>query len=123
MSVDLVKAQMSATVVRKSEEPEHVAHHEWERVGSLVLAWSESVHGLDNKRKSLIVLENKSQNVSKWVTTLGRFHYDGGILDHSSDWDWSESSVEVITIVKNQGQCDSCWAFSMTDALERFFAV
>ena len=24
-----------------------VAHHEWERVGSVVLAWSESVHGFD----------------------------------------------------------------------------
>ena len=36
----------------------------------------------------------KPQNVSKLVTTLGRFHYDGGILDHPSDWDWSESSVE-----------------------------
>ena len=54
--------------------------------------------------------------MSKLVTTLGRFHCDGGILDLQSDGDWSESSVEVITPVKNQGQCDSCWAFSMTDA-------
>ena len=53
-----------------------------------------------------------------FVTTLGRFHYDGGSLDLPHDWDWSESSVEVITLVKNQGQCGSYWAFSMTDALE-----
>ena len=53
----------------------------------------------------------KPQIVSKLVTTLGRFHYDGGILDLPSDWDWSESSVEVITPMKNQGQCGSCWAF------------
>ena len=52
----------------------------------------------------------KPQNVSKLVNTLGRFHYDGGIKDLPSDWDWSESSVEVITLVKNQGQCGSCWA-------------
>ena len=65
----------------------------------------------------------KPHDVSKFVTTLGRFHYDGGILDLSSDWDWSESSVEVITPVKNQGQCGSCWAFSMTDALEGVLAV
>ena len=65
----------------------------------------------------------KPQNVSKLVTPLGRFHYDGGILDHPSDWDWSESSVEVTTPMKNQGQCGSCWAFSMTDALEGVLAV
>ena len=65
----------------------------------------------------------KPQNVSKLVTTLGRFHYDGGILYLPSGCDWSESSVEVITPVKNQSQCGSCWAFSMTDALEGIFAV
>ena len=57
-------------------------------------------------------LDTNPQDVSKLVT-LGRFHYDGGILDHPSDWDWSESSVEVITPVKNQ----------MTDALDGVFAV
>ena len=41
---------------------------------------------------------NKPQDVSKLVTTLGRFHYDGGILDHPSDWDWFESSVEVLSV-------------------------
>ena len=37
--------------------------------------------------------------------------------------DWSESSVEVITPVKNHGQCGSCWAFNMTGALEGVLAV
>ena len=65
----------------------------------------------------------KPQNVSKLVTTLGRFHYDGGTLDLPCDWDWSEGSVEVVTLMKNQGQCDSCWAFSMTGTLKRVLAV
>ena len=34
------------------------------------------------------------QNMSMLVTTLGRFHYDGGIKDLPCDWGWSESSVE-----------------------------
>ena len=61
--------------------------------------------------------------MSMLVTILGRFHHDGGIKDLPRDWDWSESRVEVITPVKNQGQCGSCWAFSMTDALEGVLAV
>ena len=65
----------------------------------------------------------KPQNVSKLVIRLGRFTCDGGILDHPNDWDWSESSVEVITPVKNQGQCGSCWSFNMTGALEGILAV
>ena len=65
----------------------------------------------------------KHQNMCMLVTTLGRFHYDGGILDLPSDWDWSESSVKVTTPVKNQGQCGSYWAFSMTDALEGVLAL
>ena len=34
-----------------------------------------------------------------------------------SDWDWPESSVEVVTPVKNQGQCSCCLAFSTAGCL------
>ena len=61
--------------------------------------------------------------MSMLVTILGRFHYDGGIQDFPSDWDWSEISVEMLTPVKNQGQFGSCYAFSMTDALEGVLVV
>ena len=60
----------------------------------------------------------KPQDVSMFVTSLGRFHYDGGVKKLPNDWDWSGSSVEMLTPVKNQGQCDSCWALSLTGALE-----
>ena len=76
-----------------------------------------------NQFTDLTKEEFESTYMSRLVTTLGRFHNDGGILDHPSDWDWSESSVEMLTPVKNQGQCGFCWAFSMTDALEGVLAV
>ena len=65
----------------------------------------------------------KHQNISVLVTTLGRFHNDGGIKDFSSDWDWSERSVEMLTSAKIQGQLGFCWAFSKTDALEGVLVV
>lgn len=65
----------------------------------------------------------KPQNMSILGTTLGRFHYDGDVQDLPSDWDWSEASVEVVTPVKDQGNCGSCWSFSATGALEGALAV
>ena len=44
----------------------------------------------------------KPQNMGMLVTILGQFHYDGVIKELPSDWDWSESSVEMLTPVKNQ---------------------
>ena len=92
---------------------------------SIVLAWSESVHGLDKGRVcESTYLGYKPQNMCMLVTTLGRCHYDGGIKDLSSDWDWSEGSVDMLTLVKNLDQCGSCWAFNITNALlERVLAV
>lgn len=65
----------------------------------------------------------KPQNMSTLGATLGRFHFDGDVQDLPSDWDWSEASVEVVTPVKDQGQCGSCWTFSTTGALEGALAV
>ena len=88
-----------------------------ERVVPIVFAWSESGHGFDRGRVWRYV---------PWLQTpereqvVGRFHYDGGILDLPSDWDWSESKCRGDNTCEEPGPN---WAFSMTDALEGILAV
>ena len=109
MSVDLVNAQMAEAwqVQRKRWEPQLRQEEMRDGQSSEVLKNQNMLHivSLDNPRTS-----------ASWSPHL--FRCDGGFLDLPSDCDWSESSVEVITLVKNQGQCGSCWAFCVTDALE-----
>lgn len=56
-------------------------------------------------------------------TYLGNFRFDGDVATLPSDWDWSSASIEVVTPVKDQGSCGSCWSFSATGILEGAVAV
>ncbi|EGT43679.1 hypothetical protein CAEBREN_04647 [Caenorhabditis brenneri] len=48
---------------------------------------------------------------------------DEQILDVPDSFDWRSSKSPMVTPVKNQGDCGSCWAFAVVAAIETQFAL
>ena len=113
MSVDLVNAQVALAwqVQQKRWKPQLRQEESRDGQSSEVLKNQNMLHIMSENEKCLsyslvsqftdltkeefesTYLGYKPQNVSKVVTKLGRFHYDGGILDLPCDWDGSEQQI------------------------------
>uniref|UniRef100_K3W9N3 Uncharacterized protein n=1 Tax=Globisporangium ultimum (strain ATCC 200006 / CBS 805.95 / DAOM BR144) TaxID=431595 RepID=K3W9N3_GLOUD len=73
---------------------------------------------LTNEEYKQMLGYKRSQKPRKALSTFKAPQSMEGV---PASWDWREH--DVVTPVKNQGQCGSCWAFSAVAAMESAYAL
>jgi len=90
--------------------------------------WNEFTDMTDAEFQSRLGYRPQKNSSKAWgLTYLGEHRFNGSMAGVPSSWDWSQAGhgggISVVTRVKNQGQCGSCWSFSVTGALEGAHAI
>lgn len=73
----------------------------------------------DKKQDTLSSTTNQKENIS--LKFLEPEPSNLSLQDLPKNWDWREKNV--VSKVKNQGMCGSCWAFSAVQAAESHWAI
>uniref|UniRef100_M4BVA6 Cysteine protease n=1 Tax=Hyaloperonospora arabidopsidis (strain Emoy2) TaxID=559515 RepID=M4BVA6_HYAAE len=116
---DLVQLRFRAFATNCKRIQLHNEAYEREEV-SFTLGLNELADLSDSEYKQRLQYHHQhhSKRKAQAVETFSKPH---DFSDVPETWDWRTHNV--VTPVKNQGQCGSCWAFSAVAAMESAYAL
>lgn len=115
---ELVQKRFQAFQINMDRIQEHNAKYE-QGVYTFTLGLNDIADLTDDEYKKLLGYKSRAPDSSSEYGASCRSADEYGDLPY--EWDWR--THDVVTPVKNQGQCGSCWAFSAVASMESVYAI